>query len=249
MIYRGIICVIYTWVHLFFFLNLASLLSLHFVPSASISLSLCCSSSCTYVMLLNKGRPLHPDQGSGERVGRKEAKWGRKGRDEQNFNELSLMTARSSVMVTQHCRSVAGWSRIPRIWVLRVGRVEGKHGNEKYVGVMGTFSAGLPPTSSDDRDLFARSPLPLLPTCHYWHCTWKGDPLTCANHMFLQHQHLVGIWKRRPCCRYSDGPPFIICHNLISTPPFIYSKSFKVPNQSLACIHFSSIDNLKCFMT
>lgn len=51
-----------------------------------LSLSLCCSSSCTYVMLLNKGRPLHPDQGSGERVGRKEAKWGRKGRDEQNFN-------------------------------------------------------------------------------------------------------------------------------------------------------------------
>lgn len=198
---------------------------------------------------VNKGRPLHPDQGSGERVGRKEAKWGRKGRDEQNFNELSLMTARSSVMVTQHCRSVAGWSRIPRIWVLRVGRVEGRHGNEKYVGVTGKFFAGLPPTSSDDRDLFARSPLPLLPTCHYWHCTWKGVPLTCANHMFLQHQHSVGIWKRRPCCRYSDGPPFIICHNLISTPPFIYSKSFKVPNQSLACIHFSSIDNLKCFMT
>ena len=117
---------IHEFAYLFFIFSRSFLPSVFaFVPSASISLSLLLlfMHLCNAV---NEGRPLHPDQRSGEKVGRKEAKRGRKGRDEQNFNELSLMIPRSSVMVTQHCRSVAGWSRTPRIRVLHVGRVRGK---------------------------------------------------------------------------------------------------------------------------
>lgn len=105
---QRIICVIYTWGVFFFLQNLGPLLTLCLCPSflSSVFLSLSLSSG-TYVMLLTKaGRFTLVVEG--ERAGRIEGKWGIKGIDEQNFNEPSLMTDRSSVMITllSFCRVV-----------------------------------------------------------------------------------------------------------------------------------------------
>lgn len=66
------------------------------IPDVSSSPFLC---ACTYVILLTKAERFSVAT-QGERVGRTEGKKGERRGDEQNFNELSLMTDWSSVMVT-----------------------------------------------------------------------------------------------------------------------------------------------------